>query len=118
MNINLTGRGRVVIDGKEFTGRNVKIDGNKVIIDGEVQDGELIGDVSIKVFGNVETLNTTSGDVTARNVGSIKTTSGDVECGNVSGSISTMSGDVDCEDISGDVSTMSGDVSYKSNKNA
>lgn len=42
MNINMNGSGKVVIDGREFNGRNVQISGNKVIVDGVTQDGEIV----------------------------------------------------------------------------
>tara|TARA_X000000950_G_C13724332_1_gene581557 strand:- start:48 stop:389 length:342 start_codon:yes stop_codon:yes gene_type:complete len=110
MNINMNGSGKVVIDGREFNGRNVQISGNKVIVDGVTQDGELVGNINVTVHGDVESLSNGSGKVTARNVGNIKTGSGGVECGNVSGNITTGSGDVDCEDVGGNIRTGSGDV--------
>lgn len=107
------GSSRVQIDGKTFIGNNVVIDGNKVIIDGQVQDGELIGDVNITVHGDVESLSLSSGTVKANKAGRIQTHSGDVECGDVNGSVSTMSGSVECGNISGSVSTMSGSVKHR-----
>ncbi len=112
MDMNISGSGRIVIDGKEYNGNNVSIKGNKVIIDGKAQDGELIGDVNIVVHGDVKDLHNTSGTVKANSVGSVDTLSGDVECGDVSGSVKTMSGDVTCGTITGSVKTMSGDVSH------
>ena len=103
--------GRVDIDGRSFTGNCVQIIGNKVVVDGVTQDGELIGDISVVVHGDAESIVTGSGDVTANNVGRITTASGDVKCNDVSGSITTASGDVECALVHGNVSTMSGDVS-------
>lgn len=65
MNINMNGSGKVVIDGREFNGRNV---------------------------GNIKT---GSGGVECGNVsGNITTGSGDVDCEDVGGNIRTGSGDV------------------------
>lgn len=55
MNISMK-NGRVVIDGREFSGSNISIQGNQVIVDGIAQDGELVGPISVQVFGNVEQL--------------------------------------------------------------
>jgi len=114
MNINMSGSGRVVIDGKEFTGNNIQIRNNKVIVDGKTQDGELVGDVNVTVHGDVELLENGAGDVTAHNVHELSTGSGDVKCGDVSGSIKTGSGDVVCGKVSGSIRTGSGDVSHRS----
>lgn len=103
----------MTIDGKDFVGGSVIINGNKVIVDGVTQDGELVGDIEIHVHGDAASIETTSGSVNAMgNVGPVKTMSGDVTCGNVSGSVSTMSGDVDCGKIEGSVSTMSGNIRH------
>lgn len=102
--------GKVTIDGKSFTGSNISINNNKVIVDGVVQDGELIGDVNVVVHGDVELLENTSGTIKAGNVGQVKTVSGDVDCCDVSGNVQTVSGDVNCGNINGSVKTVSGDV--------
>ena len=109
MNITMK-NGNVVIDGKSFTGRNVVINGDQVIVDGEVQGGSLVGKITVTVHGDVEQLTTTYGDVNATTVSNIKTVSGDVTCGTVSGNVQTVSGDVDCPKILGDVNTISGDI--------
>lgn len=45
--------------------------------------------------GDVSTVNTTSGDVSCKDVkGGVLTMSGDVTCGNVGGNVSTMSGNI------------------------
>jgi len=112
-NINMIGNGRIVIDGREFHGNSVSISNGRVVIDGVMQDGELVGDINIEVYGDVKSLETTCGNVTARNVGNISTTSGDVKCGDVSGNIQTTSGDVECGNIGGNVKTSSGDITAK-----
>jgi hypothetical protein len=112
MKINMKG-GSVTIGGRIFKGRDISINNGKVTIDGKDQYGDLVGDINIEVHGDVESIENSSGQVTAVKVGSISTASGDVECGDVSGSVSTMSGDVGCGFVSGSVSTMSGDINQE-----
>lgn len=112
MNISMNS-GRVVIDGKEFQGKNVSIRNGKIIIDGKTQDGELTGDVNVVVHGNVQSLENHSGNVTAQDVGEVSTGSGDVYCSSVGGSVRTGSGDVSCGDVGGNIRTGSGDVMHK-----
>lgn len=113
MNIRMNGAS-VTIDGKAFTGRNVSIVGNKVVVDGIEQEGELVGPVSVTVNGNAESVESGSGRVeVAGTVGRIKTMSGDVHCANVTGDVGTMSGDVTCGSIGGSVKTMSGDIRHR-----
>ena len=109
----MSGSGRVVIDGKEFKGSNIRISNNKVTVDGVAQGGELVGDINVTVHGNVNILENGSGNVKAENVGEISTGSGDVECAAVSGSIRTGSGDVECGAVGGSIRTGSGDVSHR-----
>lgn len=113
MNFKMKKRGNITIDGRDFIGRSVVINNNKVTIDGVQQEGELIGDINITVNGDIEKLENESGTVKARNIESASTMSGDIECGNITGSVSTMSGNIDCEDIGGGCSTMSGNIKYK-----
>lgn len=111
MQIRTNGSGSVTIDGRSFSGRSISIVGNKVVIDGVEQDGELVGPVSVVVNGNVESIDNGSGRVEVTgSAGRIKTMSGDVHCGAVTGDVGTMSGDVTCGHISGSVKTMSGDI--------
>lgn len=113
-NFTMRGNGRINIDGREFVGNSVIIDGDTVIVDGVRQDGKLVGPITVAVHGDAERIEMGGGKVTiSGSAGSVKTASGDVQCGNVNGSVSTMSGDVTCGAISGSVSTMSGDVSHR-----
>lgn len=74
--------GRTVIDGREFSGRSIKIVGGQVIVDGVEQSGSLVGPVSIQVHGDVERLDASGGSVTVTgSCGHVKTMSGDVHCG-------------------------------------
>ncbi len=114
MNFDLKAGGRIVIDGREFSGKNISIVNGKVTVDGVVQDDQLVGDVNIDVHGDVVKLDAGSGSVTVSgSCGQVSTMSGDVECGNVSGNVKTMSGDVTCGAVGGGVSTMSGDIRHR-----
>lgn len=107
----------IIIGDKIFSGDNISISRNRVIINGTDITDQLPDQkhYNIVVDGPVNSINCDACDqITVHGaVGSIKTMSGDVECGDVDGSISTMSGDVDCGTVSGNIKTMSGDVKHK-----
>jgi hypothetical protein len=120
----------IIINGVRYTGNNIVVKDNKVVIDGVETRSyanavtiTVEGDVeelhvdccdSLIVNGNVNNLTTQSGDVECRDVtGNLNLTSGDVECGNVGGSIQTVSGDIKCENVGGSVHTTSGDIKYR-----
>lgn len=105
------GSSSITIDGKTFTGRNIKIINDKVIVDGVEQEDSLVGPVSVTVNGDAERIETVSGSVeVSGSCSAVKTMSGDVRCGDVKGDVGTMSGDVTCGSVSGQIKTMSGDV--------
>ena len=109
--MNLTMKnGNCTIDGKSFSGSNIQINGNKVVVDGVVQNGELVGDINITVDGDVGSIENTNGTVSALNVGSVKTTNGNVTCSDVSGDVKTTNGDIKAKKINGKVTTVNGDV--------
>lgn len=112
--MNITGnKGTVSINGVRYSGSNISIQGDRVIIDGKVQEGSsLTGPIIITVDGDVGEISTISGEVNVHgNVGSVSTTSGDVECEEVHGSVDTTSGDVTVGgSILGSVDTTSGDI--------
>lgn len=67
--------------------------------------------IKIEVTGNVDTIETESGDVTVNgHIHNVSTMSGDVRCDNVEGNVNTMSGDVASSSIKGHCSTMSGNI--------
>lgn len=102
------------INGKDYFGRSIVINGSSVVIDGNVVC-DTAPDIKVEILGSCDFLETASGDVSVKEAAqTIKTMSGDVTCGAVYGPISTMSGDVNCGDVSGHVSTMSGDIRFKS----
>jgi len=121
---------KIKINSIDYVGRNLLINGNKVIIDYEdvTPDAKeisisVVGDISslnveyakeISINGNVGHLKSTSGDIYAKNItGDVKTTSGDIECESIQGNVETVSGDVKSESINGNVRTISGDIKYK-----
>ena len=112
MNISMKS-GSVTINGKSYAGKNIIINNGKVIVDGVEQSEVLEHRITVNVVGEVDTLETTSGDVNVSgNVGSLQTTSGDIECQDVSGNVQTVSGDVDCGRVNGNVKTVSGDIKH------
>lgn len=110
--------GNVTYNGKTINiprgSRFEMIDG-KVLINGKPFEQYNEADcpiIKIELTGNVESIETESGDVTITHgdAHNIHTMSGDVRCNNVEGNVSTMSGDVTCNSIKGHCSTMSGDI--------
>lgn len=87
----------------------------KYSINGDVEDLSVDICNNVIVTGNVNKVDTTSGDVEVKgNVSNgIKTTSGDIEIsGDVTGDINTTSGDVRAKNITGKVRTTSGDIKH------
>lgn len=110
MKIDNVGKNRVVIDGREFRGRNISIENDRVIVDGVVQSGSLVGPVNVTVHGDAQRVEA-SGEVHVRgNCGDVQTVSGDVRTDRISGGVSTVSGDVHAKVIHGSVSSVSGDI--------
>lgn len=87
--------GNVVIDGKSFSGNDISISaGGKVIIDGVQQEGSLINNISIQIYGDVESIETVNGDITTTgNIKKVETVNGDVS-GGVIETASTVNGDI------------------------
>ncbi len=107
-------RGTVSVNGRTYTGREIRVTDKGVFVDGvKADDTPVAPRLDIVVQGPVQTLETVSGDVTVQGdvSGSVTTMSGDVTVsGRVGGSVSTMSGDVRAGDIAGSASSMSGDI--------
>lgn len=100
------------IDGRSFSGKSVTITGDQVYVDGVLQDGKLVGPISITITGDVQSLDCAAATVEViGNAGKVTTMSGDVNVGvSVTGDVETMSGSVTCGDVGGDVETMSGSI--------
>ena len=104
-------KSKVVINGKHYTGNNVVVTDQHIIIDGQVIESSQIPDIRIEVHGDAESIESTSGKIIIHgNAGNTKTVSGDVACGNVINTVTTTSGDVSCKNIGGNVRTVSGNV--------
>ncbi|MBU2708839.1 hypothetical protein KCM76_22790 [Zooshikella marina] len=87
--------GSIVINNCQYSGNSVVISDNNLFIDGELQDVEFGKTITVHIEGEVESIETVGGSVSAGKVlGSIKTVSGDVNCHDVHGSVTTVSGAV------------------------
>jgi len=104
--------GTVTINGKTYTGNNIRIVNGEVLIDDNSNGTIEEKTINVTVTGNCQSVDNTSGDVTINgDAGSVKTVSGDVRCGGeVKGNVGTVSGDVECGKVYGSVNTVSGDV--------
>lgn len=113
MNIRMKG-GSVTIDGKTFSGAAIQIIGNKVVVDGVAQQGELVGDISVTVNGDCESVENSNGTVEVKgSAGSVRTSNGKVTCGNVGGDVTSINGDITCGSVTGSVKTSNGNISHK-----
>lgn len=106
---------QIVINNKAVIGSSITIANNRVIVDGKEVDLENAINVTIKVEGNIDSINADVCNIidVNGNAGSIHTVSGKVECVDVHNSVQTTSGDVKCGDVKGSVKTVSGDVTAK-----
>ncbi|CAL7891850.1 hypothetical protein [Fusobacterium necrophorum] len=108
---NIVTNGKIIINGKEYTGKNISIINNKVMIDGREyqEEGK---EIYIVIQGDIESLELEQCSKISvyGNAKTVKTMSGDVECYTIEGNVSTMSGDVISKEIHGNVSTMSGKI--------
>lgn len=101
----------ITVNGQTHVGRSIIINGKKVIIDGVEQSGDLQGEVTVNITGNVERCENVAGNINITgDCGRAKTTSGDIEAASISGDAETVSGDVTASAIHGSVRTVSGDI--------
>ncbi|MNG23098.1 hypothetical protein D3C84_1076620 [compost metagenome] len=101
----------MTINGITYTGKNISVDGNRVVVDGVEQAVPVTGPVSVVVNGNPTSVETAAGRVQVTgNVGSVRTMSGHVDSGDINGDVTTMSGDVSCKVHTGDTKTVSGNI--------
>lgn len=101
----------VQINGNNYSGSNVVISNGKVTIDGQLQTDSFAGDIRINISGNVEKVETNTGDVQCESAGSVNTSTGDVKANSITGNVKTSTGDVSAKIIHGSVKTSTGDVS-------
>ena len=105
---------KISVNGQKFQGNSITITKDGVFIDGELQSSTLDPNIEIHIYGDVDKLESGSGNVTVKGyVNYVSTGSGDVNCGDVTGSIKTGSGDVDCGKVTGNINTGSGDVNHR-----
>lgn len=121
--------GNVSINGNNITGNNITVIGKKVYVDGqeltEYNDSKVVnititGDVdsieggnNIDVYGNVNKLTSSSGNINIRGSVhcSVKSSSGDITVEKeISGDVETSSGNVKAGVIEGNVKTVSGNI--------
>ena len=102
------------INGKTYSGNNIVVDNNRVIIDGkDVTDNHKNEvKINITVNGDLEKLKVDVAEtVTVNgNAGSVDVVNGDVKCGNVKEGVSTVNGDIEAGYIEGGASTVNGDI--------
>lgn len=109
--------GRITYNGRTInipqSSRMELVDG-QILIDGkpfEQYDKADCPIIKIELTGNVEHVQTQTGDVEVHgDVHNAKTMSGDIKCKVIEGDPKTMSGDITCDCIKGHCSTMSGDI--------
>lgn len=118
MNLNFfkNSKSTVTINDVVYSGRSVTINGDKVVVDGVVQQQSLVGPITVTVNGDCESVSTLSGDIKVTgNVGSVTATSGDIDIeGSVEGSLKSVSGDIKVSrPHTNSISTVSGDIIVK-----
>lgn len=101
----------IQINGKNYSGSNIVISNGKVTIDGQLQADSFTGDIQINISGNVEKVETSTGDVQCESAGSVNTSTGDVKANEIAGNVKTSTGDVTAKMIHGSVKTSTGDIS-------
>ena len=106
----------IIINNMKFSGQNVSISGNRIMINGKDITNEIVDakEYNITINGNCENLSCDEANQVEvkGSVNELKTMSGKVSVGgNVNGNVKTMSGNVSCKNIDGNVKTMSGNIS-------
>jgi len=121
----------ITINGKTYTGNNIQVINNKVIIDGvdisndidakeiniTVQGNLGVLEVDhaklVEIHGDINILNNGSGDVKCQNInGSVKSGSGNISSSSIGGNVQTGSGNVKSNIITGSVKTGSGNIKH------
>nr|WP_317279412.1 hypothetical protein [uncultured Fusobacterium sp.] len=113
--------GTIIINGKEYHGKNIVIENNNIYVDGEKIEPEQVEEknIIIEKIENIQYINvaTKSGDIVINGDchGSCQNMSGNITVkGNVSGNCKTMSGNITVkENVSGSCSTFSGNIINK-----
>ena len=92
----------VTINGNVFSGRNIVISGDSVIIDGKQVLEGVSGIVNVVVTGDLSSLKSNSSVEVNGNVLGDVDAGGSISCGDVSGDVDA-GGSVNCGNIAGDV---------------
>lgn len=100
----------IIVNGKTYSGSNVEINGGNLIIDNNIKDKEIYGAITITVNGDVQTIETITGDVKANNVYHIEAQNGSVHCQGAF-DVTAINGDVYADNIYGNASTTNGNIS-------
>jgi len=112
--INSNGNSKVIINGTVYSGNSVQIDGDKVIIDGKLQDTIEQKEIKIVIQGDCEDITTTNGTVNVSgSAGNVKTHNGTVNVeGSIVGDCETHNGNVKVKgSIVGKCKTHNGNIS-------
>ncbi len=80
-------KSNIIVNGKSYSGNNIIVNNNSVIIDGEIQESGLSGIVSIKVEGDLASLSCNAPTTVNGNVKGDVKVNGSLKCGNVSGNV-------------------------------
>jgi len=99
--VNIGGKARIQIDGRDFVGQSISIINGRVKIDGQPVDGQVSGVVSIKIEGTLHHLETDAA-VTAGAITGNVTAGGSVRCEHVGGSVQA-GGSVEAGNVSGGI---------------
>ena len=138
---NVSIGGKITMNGKTYTGRNMTMSNGKMFVDGvevDINSGKTVKPEDIihvtivitgnvdelkgnfneaTVNGNVGSLSSNGGNVTVNETvnGHVESSGGDVTVkGSVGGNVNSTGGDVKIHGkVSGNVSTMGGSISYK-----
>lgn len=107
----------IVINNKNYSGKNINICNGKIIIDGiEINsaDEKIINIIIEKDFeGNLDIKECNSIEIKGDIHGNVKTVNGDIRCNDVKGSINTVNGDINAHKILGDVESVNGNITSK-----
>lgn len=104
------------INGKVYSGNNVSVVNNKVIIDGKRVDDENSKEIKISVEGNIQSLDVEYCDeikITGE-CESVVSKNGNIQVkGNVKGDVTSKNGNIICRDVEGSVETKNGNIVHQ-----
>jgi len=103
---------KVTVNGVSYSGRNVTIDGDKVIVDGKVVEVPEGRKIEVTIEGDLERLHLTNGVVYAKGmIGDIAMQNGTVNAeADIKGEVSMGNGKITCHDVYADVNLDMGSI--------